>query len=71
MPLTVVAALGSKKTLPKFFLLKKSNFVLTSQMIQGPPPHFKEYVLGAAVPAGFVVHQGLVNFYLSIRSLDN
>ena len=29
-------------------------------MEQGPPPPFEEYVLGAAVPAGFFVHQGLV-----------
>ena len=29
-------------------------------MEQGPPPPFEEYILGAAVPAGFVVHQGLV-----------
>ena len=29
-------------------------------MEQGPPPPFMEYVLGAAVPMGFVVHQGLV-----------
>ena len=26
-------------------------------MEQGPPSPFEEYVLGAAVPAGFVVHQ--------------
>ena len=29
-------------------------------MEQGPPPPFEEYILGAAVPAGFVVHQGLI-----------
>ena len=29
-------------------------------MEQGPPPPYEEYVLGEAVPAGFVVHQGLV-----------
>ena len=29
-------------------------------MEQGLTPPFEEYVLGAAVPAGFVVHQGLV-----------
>ena len=29
-------------------------------MEQALPPSFQEYVLGAAVPAGFVVHQGLV-----------
>ena len=29
-------------------------------MEQGPPPPFEKCVLGAAVPVGFVVHQGLV-----------
>ena len=29
-------------------------------MEQGPPPPFEEYVLSAAVTAGFVVHQGLI-----------
>ena len=29
-------------------------------MEQGPPPPFEEYVLGAALPTGFAVHQGLV-----------
>lgn len=39
-------------------------------MEQGPPPPFEEYVLGAAVPAEFVVHQRLAIILPNIRFLD-